>query len=549
MARFAAVCRRMWAQIVERRNTVQALRAENATLIQRAWRSNWRRRQLRCAATAIRWHAAAVTVQRYSRGWLYRRDWDAKLLRLLRRLCRRLTREVSELRLALRRGEAVAAEQSIMEDKLMRRTLVRWHIGRRFRKWATYAAREANLRVVQRRIAGRFANHVVAAAYARWVEMVEELAAERAALADDEREQAAQEALQQMRTAQAKLADAEQRQAEAEHRTAEAEHERKAAEDRATAAERLAESERWMKRDGWARAGQRAHREAATAWEVTASARKAATEERQLLLEARAAAEADAADAMGSVAENLAAMARQRREDEAALAEAIAHHREDADARVAAAQEEARQQVAAAADRAQGRVATVEAAAAAGAREAAAAAEQRCRQQLELQTQRAVAQVKELAAKEVARARADVYSKAKEEVEQALLWLGFPAAAAATATANLRHRNPAQTTAPGIENQPIRSKSAGVARGGSSAGSSSGGGGGGGGKIGRNSGGGGSSSVDKELFERYRIRSAPPLRNSNSKEGGSSSDSGGGDSAARNVKPVARQAWSVSLFE
>eukprot|EP01046_Picozoa_sp_COSAG06_P098750 COSAG06_NODE_44847_length_360_cov_0.475096_2_plen_37_part_01 len=37
MARFAAVCRRMWAQIVERRNTVQALRAENATLIQRAW--------------------------------------------------------------------------------------------------------------------------------------------------------------------------------------------------------------------------------------------------------------------------------------------------------------------------------------------------------------------------------------------------------------------------------------------------------------------------------------------------------------------------------
>ena len=222
MARFASVCRRMWAQIVERRNTVQALRAENATLIQRAWRSNWRRRQLRCAATAIRWHAAAVTVQRYSRGWLYRRDWDAKLLRLLRRLCRRLTREVSGLRLALRRGEAVAAEQSIMEDKLMRRTLVRWHIGRRFRKWATYAAREANLRVVQRRIAGRFANHVVAAAYARWVEMVEELAAERAALADDEREQAAQEALQQMRTAQAKLADAEQRQAEAEHRTAEA---------------------------------------------------------------------------------------------------------------------------------------------------------------------------------------------------------------------------------------------------------------------------------------------------------------------------------------
>ena len=45
-----------------------------------------------------------------------------------------------------------------------------------------------------------------------------------------------------------------------------------------------------MKRDGWARAGQRAHREAATAWEATAAARQAATEERQMLLEARAAA-------------------------------------------------------------------------------------------------------------------------------------------------------------------------------------------------------------------------------------------------------------------
>lgn len=513
-------CRKMWSHVKQRCDTLRALRTENATVIQRAWRSNWRRRQLRCAATAIRWHTAAITVQRYGRGWLYRRDWDSKLLLLLRRLCRRLTREVAELRLALRRGEAVAAQHFVTEDRLMRRTLVRWHVGRRFRKWAKYTSRQANLRVLQHRIAGRFKNTLVGAAYARWVEMVDELASERAARAAEEREQAAQHALQQMRTAREQLAEAEQRRAEAERRTTEAERERLVAEERAVAAERQAESERWMKRDGWARAGQRAHREAATAWEATAAARQAATQERQMLLEARAAAEAEAAEAMGSVAENLASIARRRKEDEVALKDAIEHHRRDADARVAAAQDAARRDVAEAAARAQERVAAVEAAAAAGAREAAAAAEQRCKQQLELQTQRAVTQVKQLAAKEVARARAEVYSKAKEEVEQALLWLGFPAAAAATATANLRHRNPMQVAAPGIENQQIRSKSAGPARGSNSASSS--------------------EPVDKEFFERFRIRSAPAVRQSNLKD---ASRDGGAH------QPAPRQAWSVSLFE
>ena len=483
-------------------------------MIQRAWRSNWRRRQLRCAATAIRWHAAAATLQRYGRGWLYRRKWDSTLLWLLRRLCRRLTGEVAELRLALRRGEAVAAQHSVMEDRLMRRVLVHWHVGRRFRKWAKYTSRKVTLQLLQRRIAGRFVNSLVGAAFARWVEMVEGRVSERTSRADDEREQAAQDALQQMRVAQQQVAETEQQLAEAACRTAEAESKRLAAEERAMAAERLAESERWMKRDGWARAGQRAHREAATAWEVTAAARQAATEERHMLLEARAAAEAEAAEAMGSVAENLASIARRRKEDELALKRAIDQHRRDADARVAAAQEAARRDVAAAAARSQERVAAVEAAAAAGAREAATAAEQRCKQQLELQTQRAVTQVKELAAKEVARARAEVYSKAKEEVEQALLWLGFPAAAAATATANLRHRNPMQAAAPGIENQPMRSRSAGPTRTTDS-----------------------SAPVDKEFFERYRIRSAPAVRPSSVKDVG----------GAR--KPVARQAWSVSLFE
>ena len=114
---------------------------------------------------------------------------------------------------------------------------------------------------------------------------------------------------------------------------------------------------------------------------------------------------------------------------------------------------------------------------------------------------------------------AEVYSKAKEEVEQALLWLGFPAAAAATATANLRHRNPMQVAAPGIENQQTRSKSAGPARG---------------------SNGASSEPVDKEFFERFRIRSAPAVRQQDSKD---ASRDGGAH------KSVARQAWSVSLFE
>ena len=247
-------------------------------------------------------------------------------------------------------------------------------------------------------------------------------------------------------------------------------------------------------------------RDVAAAWEATASARNAAVEERQLLFEARAAAEASAADAMGSVAENLAADARKRKENETQVAQTVARCRKEADTRVAAAEQAAAQRVSEAEARALERVAVVEADAAQASRDAAAAAERRCKQQLEVQTQRAVAQVKELAAKEVARARAEVYSKAKEEVEQSLLWLGFPAAAAATATANLRHRDKKAADHGGTENIPPLGDGTKVPR--------------------------ASQQFDRTQFERFRVRSAPPSRSVPAAE-----------------EQDRRQAWSVSLFE
>ena len=228
-------------------------------MIQRAWRSSWRRRQLRCAATAVRWHAAAVVIQARARGWLYRRDWTAKLLRLLRRLCRRLTGEVGELRMALRRGEALAAEQSAIQDRLMRRTLANWGIGQRFRRWAAHTAKQARARLLQNRIAGRLGNRAVGMAFAAWVEMVEAVVTRRTALADAEREQAAQQTRAQLKSAREQLAGAEQQRAAAEARAEAAEAQRLTAEEKVLEAQQLAESERWMKRDGWARAGQRAY--------------------------------------------------------------------------------------------------------------------------------------------------------------------------------------------------------------------------------------------------------------------------------------------------
>ena len=212
---------------------------------------------------------------------------------------------------------------------------------------------------------------------------------------------------------------------------------------------------------------------------------------------------------MGSVAENLAAVARKRKENETQVAQTVARCRKEADTRVAAAEQAAAQRVSEAEARALERVAVVEADAAQASRDAAAAAERRCKQQLEVQTQRAVAQVKELAAKEVARARAEVYSKAKEEVEQSLLWLGFPAAAAATATANLRHRDKKAADHGGTENIPP------LGDGGTAA------------KVPR-----ASQQFDRTQFERFRVRSAPPSRSVPAAE-----------------EQDRRQAWSVSLFE